>query len=182
MERMSGPMLVVRAASYTMSQIAQYWKQTFGSSHSLHSIIGSILWSGTKNQQPADYLPTPTLEAGRSSFVIRASATRCVECFQYPTLEVFDATCSRGLSSKRPRVVVGKIMNYTIQELHWNSDRWRYKSARGKITPVLGQPLYLWVTLDTFWSPWRWASPVVKVLGAKLLNNSSFERPARSCF
>ncbi len=43
MERMSGPMLVVRAAGYTMRQIAQYWKQTFGSSHSLHSSIGSIL-------------------------------------------------------------------------------------------------------------------------------------------
>ncbi len=36
------------------------------------------------------------MEAGRSSFVIRVSATRCVECFQYPTLEVFDASCSRG--------------------------------------------------------------------------------------
>ncbi len=31
------------AAGYTMRQIAQYWKQTFGSGHSLHSSIGSIL-------------------------------------------------------------------------------------------------------------------------------------------
>ncbi len=48
MERMLGPVLVVRAAGYTMRQIAQHWKQTFGSSHSLHSSIGSILWSRTK--------------------------------------------------------------------------------------------------------------------------------------
>ncbi len=52
--------------------------------------------AGQQNQQPADYLPMPMLEAGCSSFVSRASATRCVECFQCPTLEVFDASCSRS--------------------------------------------------------------------------------------
>ncbi len=183
MERMSGPMLVVWVAGYTMRQIAQHWKQTFGNSHSLHSNIGSILWSGTKkptagrlpsnanigswpfvikvqlhdtsnvgfnvgskrlgqyganvgasvggagcrlhdasnnptleanttvciptleasfeagqkNRQSANYLPMPMLEAGRSSFVIRTLATWFVECFQCPTLEVFDALCSHGL-------------------------------------------------------------------------------------
>ncbi len=39
----AGAMLVVRAAGYMMRQIVQYWKQTFGSSHGLHSSIGSIL-------------------------------------------------------------------------------------------------------------------------------------------
>ncbi len=43
MEQMLGPMLVVQAAGYTMRQIAQYWKQTYGSIHSLHSSIGSVL-------------------------------------------------------------------------------------------------------------------------------------------
>ncbi len=43
MERMLEPMSVVWATNYTMRQIAQHWKQTFGSSYSLRSYIGSIL-------------------------------------------------------------------------------------------------------------------------------------------
>ncbi len=119
MEQMLGPMLVVWAAGYTMRQIAQYWKQTFGISHSLHSTIGSILWSGTKNRQPADYLPTPMFEAGCSLFVIRASATRCVECFQYPTLEVFDASCSRGFSGTLYISVFPRRRQFICVKVNW---------------------------------------------------------------
>ncbi len=54
MRRMLGPMLeanvwanmermlVVRVTGYTMYQMAEHWKQTFDSSHGLHSNIGSI--------------------------------------------------------------------------------------------------------------------------------------------
>ncbi len=96
MKRMLRPMLVVRAAGYTMRQIAH-----IGSKHySLHSNVGSILWSGTK-KPTASRLPFNT-NVGSWPFVIRASATRCVECFQCPTLEVFEASCSRGYTWYRP--------------------------------------------------------------------------------
>ncbi len=84
----------IGAATRCVEYWVQCWKQTFWANMER---MEASFEAGQKNRQPADYLPTPTLEAGCSSFVIRASATRCVECFQYPTLEVFDASCSRGL-------------------------------------------------------------------------------------
>ncbi len=95
MEQMLGPMLVVWAAAYTMRQIAQHWKQTFGSSHSLHSNIGHPL---KRNKKPTAARLPSNANVGSWPFVIRASATRCVEYFQCPTLEVFDASCSCGFT------------------------------------------------------------------------------------
>ncbi len=77
MERMLGPMLVVWAAS-------------------LHDVSNSPTLEASfearqKNRQLADYLPTPTLEAGRSSFVPRlhdVSNASGVQHWKYLTYHV----------------------------------------------------------------------------------------------
>ncbi len=85
MERMLGPMLVVWAAGYTMCQIAQHWKQTFGSSHSLHSNIGSILWCETK-KPTADRLPS-NANIGSWPFVNRHSRLGYTMCFNASSVQ-----------------------------------------------------------------------------------------------
>ncbi len=95
MEQMLGPMLVVLAATYTMRQIAQHWKQTlqFAFQHWKHPL--------KRDKKTDSWLLT--FQRQRWKLAVRHSRLSYMmcRCFQCSTLEVFDASCSRGLTQNR---------------------------------------------------------------------------------
>ncbi len=103
MERMLGPMLVMWATGYTKCQIVQHWKQTFGSSHSLHPILEASFDTGHKtNRQPNVFqCQCWMLDTCHWPCEQRLHDATSYKC---PMLEAFHALCSSTLT-RSPRLV-----------------------------------------------------------------------------